>query len=149
MNDTPEDVRKIQMQIWLSKSPAERLLQCRKDNDDLMIFFESAKKLIAAQAKNKIPSKWSPANRKTQLGIGLQHSLMRWHAYVGRAQSTYKRRVAPQKKGSSPDKPLSKSLQKLIPLIPFHLGNIFLYLLLAVALADEQHIVGINNNEIL
>ena len=57
MNDTPEDVRKIQMQIWLSKSPAERLLQCRKDNDDLMIFFESAKKLIAAQAKNKIPSK--------------------------------------------------------------------------------------------
>ena len=33
MNDTPEHIRQIQLKIWLSKTPGERLLQFIKDND--------------------------------------------------------------------------------------------------------------------
>lgn len=44
MTDTPDHIKKIQLQIWLSKSPAERLRQFLIDNDTLMQFWKDAKK---------------------------------------------------------------------------------------------------------
>lgn len=35
MTDTPQHIKELQLQIWLTKSPAERLLQYLKDNDTL------------------------------------------------------------------------------------------------------------------
>ena len=47
MNDTPDHVKKIQLQIWLAKSPAERLRQAIEDNEALFIFWEQAKRELA------------------------------------------------------------------------------------------------------
>lgn len=35
MNDTPKHIRQLQLEIWLSKTPAERLRQFMEDNDAL------------------------------------------------------------------------------------------------------------------
>ena len=56
MKDTPEDVYQIQLQNWLSKSPAERLYQSIKDNDDLMTFLKISKQLINNPARDIILS---------------------------------------------------------------------------------------------
>ena len=42
MTDTPESVRKKQLEIWLSRPPGERLRQFLVDND---AFFEAINKL--------------------------------------------------------------------------------------------------------
>lgn len=39
MTDTPEHIKKIQINIWLSKSPMERLLQFLMDNEALYNFW--------------------------------------------------------------------------------------------------------------
>ncbi len=39
MTDTPDHIKKIQLQNWLSKSPMERLMQFLKDNDDQFKFW--------------------------------------------------------------------------------------------------------------
>jgi hypothetical protein len=44
MNDTPENIKKIQLQIWLAKSPQERLTRMMKDNAALMQFWNITKK---------------------------------------------------------------------------------------------------------
>ena len=33
MNDTPEHIKELQLKLWLSKSPEERLLQFIREND--------------------------------------------------------------------------------------------------------------------
>jgi len=33
MNDTPDHIRKLQLELWLSKTPGERLYQFIMDND--------------------------------------------------------------------------------------------------------------------
>ena len=33
MNDTPEHIHKLQLELWLSKTPGERLYQFIMDND--------------------------------------------------------------------------------------------------------------------
>ncbi len=43
MQDTPEHIKKIQLQIWLAKSPSERLLQAIVDNEALFAFWEHAR----------------------------------------------------------------------------------------------------------
>ena len=43
MDDTPEHVKKIQLQIWLSKPPMERLRQFLVDNEALYMFWQNAK----------------------------------------------------------------------------------------------------------
>ncbi|HRH60529.1 MAG TPA: hypothetical protein PL045_08160 [Chitinophagaceae bacterium] len=35
MNDTPKHICQLQLEIWLSKTPAERLRQFIEDNDSL------------------------------------------------------------------------------------------------------------------
>lgn len=44
MDDTPEHVKKIQLEIWLAKPPGERLRQFLVDNNDFFKAIEEAKK---------------------------------------------------------------------------------------------------------
>ena len=44
MNDTPEHVMELQLKIWLSKSPGERLKQFMEDNASLFQFWNMAQK---------------------------------------------------------------------------------------------------------
>ena len=39
MSDTPEEVSRLQLQIWLSKPPVERLRQMMIDNEALLDFW--------------------------------------------------------------------------------------------------------------
>lgn len=50
MTDTPEHVHEIQLQLWLSKSPGERLLQFLTDNDALY------KGILATKKNMQTPS---------------------------------------------------------------------------------------------
>ncbi len=44
MNDTPQHIKELQLKIWLSKSPAERLKQFMEDNSSLFQFWKVAQK---------------------------------------------------------------------------------------------------------
>jgi hypothetical protein len=44
MNDTPQNIKDLQLKIWLSKSPGERLKQFMEDNTALFHFWNSARK---------------------------------------------------------------------------------------------------------
>ena len=50
MNDTPQHIKELQLKIWLSKSPAERLKQFMEDNTSLFQFWNMAQK-----SNNKTP----------------------------------------------------------------------------------------------
>lgn len=41
MTDTPEYIKQLQLKIWLSKSPMERLLQFLQDNEALFLFWKN------------------------------------------------------------------------------------------------------------
>lgn len=43
MTDTPEHIKELQLKIWLSKSPMERLKQTLEDNGQLLQFWSSAR----------------------------------------------------------------------------------------------------------
>ncbi len=53
MNDTPDEIKKLQLQIWLSKSPAERLKQFLIDNDTLMQFWKKGPEKQDALSTNE------------------------------------------------------------------------------------------------
>ena len=40
MTDTPEHIKQLQLNIWLSKPPMERLLQFLQDNEALFLFWK-------------------------------------------------------------------------------------------------------------
>lgn len=44
MDDTPQYIKELQLKIWLSKSPAERLRQFMEDNASLFQFWNKAQK---------------------------------------------------------------------------------------------------------
>jgi hypothetical protein len=44
MNDTPQNIKDLQLKIWLSKSPGERLKQFMEDNTALFHFWNSVQK---------------------------------------------------------------------------------------------------------
>jgi hypothetical protein len=44
MNDTPQHIKDLQLKIWLSKTPGERLKQFMEDNTALFQFWNSARK---------------------------------------------------------------------------------------------------------
>lgn len=44
MNDTPQHIKRLQLKLWLSKSPMERLRQMMSDNEALYKFWNNAKK---------------------------------------------------------------------------------------------------------
>jgi hypothetical protein len=45
MTDTPPDIKDLQLKIWLSKPPMERLRQFLVDNEALYSFWNTQKKL--------------------------------------------------------------------------------------------------------
>ncbi|HZY38998.1 MAG TPA: hypothetical protein VFE53_20195 [Mucilaginibacter sp.] len=47
MDDTPDHVKKIQQEIWLSKPVEERLLLTLQMNDELFDFWREMKKSMA------------------------------------------------------------------------------------------------------
>jgi hypothetical protein len=54
MTDTPQHIKDLQLKIWLSKSPMERLKRTLEDNGALLQFWSSAQvtnKTIAASGK--------------------------------------------------------------------------------------------------
>lgn len=44
MDDTPQHIKDLQLKIWLSKSPAERLKQFMEDNAAMFKFWKKASK---------------------------------------------------------------------------------------------------------
>jgi hypothetical protein len=44
MNDTSQSVKDLQLKIWLSKSPGDRLKQFMEDNASLFMFWRMAQK---------------------------------------------------------------------------------------------------------
>lgn len=53
MNDTPDHIKKLQLDIWLSKSPMERLKQMMEDNAALYQFWRVLQENNKSQAKPK------------------------------------------------------------------------------------------------
>jgi hypothetical protein len=47
MTDTPQHIKDIQLQLWLSKTPGERLYQFLIDNDTMLIGLREAKKKMS------------------------------------------------------------------------------------------------------
>ena len=43
MSDTPEHIQKLQLELWLAKTPGERLCQFLVDNDSLYRFWRITK----------------------------------------------------------------------------------------------------------
>jgi hypothetical protein len=46
MTDTPQHIRDLQLKIWLSKTPEERLMQFLKDNDDMRMALKEVKEKL-------------------------------------------------------------------------------------------------------
>jgi len=59
MNDTPQNIKELQLKIWLSKSPGERLMQFMKDNASLFQFWTAARNLNTSE-DNKGVKKITP-----------------------------------------------------------------------------------------
>ncbi len=51
MVDTPDHIKKIQLEIWLQKTPGERLKQFLIDNEALFRFWQQANKHINPAVK--------------------------------------------------------------------------------------------------
>jgi hypothetical protein len=49
MTDTPKEIKELQLKIWLSKPPGERLRQQLVDNEALYQFWDELKKQNAAK----------------------------------------------------------------------------------------------------
>ncbi len=49
MQDTPEHIKKLQLQIWLQKTPGERLYQTLKSNEELYLFWKETQKNLKSQ----------------------------------------------------------------------------------------------------
>ena len=47
MTDTPQHIKDLQLKIWLSKSPAERLKQFLIDNEALYKFWQMTSKKLS------------------------------------------------------------------------------------------------------
>lgn len=53
MNDTPQHIKELQLKIWLSKSPGERLKQFMEDNAALFQFWKAAQKSYQKPTNSK------------------------------------------------------------------------------------------------
>jgi hypothetical protein len=53
MTDTPQNIKAIQLKIWLSKSPMERLRQMMVDNEALMQFWYTTRRANDNESPDK------------------------------------------------------------------------------------------------
>ena len=49
MTDTPQNIKDLQLKIWLSKTPMERLKRMMEDNAALFRFWANTKKVDSAR----------------------------------------------------------------------------------------------------
>lgn len=54
MNDTPQNIKELQLKIWLSKSPGENLMQFMKDNDSLFQFWSAARNSYTSKGNQDV-----------------------------------------------------------------------------------------------
>lgn len=52
MTDTPDHIKKIQLKIWLAKSPAERLKQFLLDNEAFYLMTRSVNNIKSNTARS-------------------------------------------------------------------------------------------------
>lgn len=52
MQDTPEHIKQLQLQIWLSKTPGERLKQFITDNEAFFKMVNAAKASVKIKQRN-------------------------------------------------------------------------------------------------
>jgi hypothetical protein len=57
MDDTPQYIKELQLKIWLSKSPGERLRQFMEDNASLFQFWAKAQKSNNIKSDLKIDNR--------------------------------------------------------------------------------------------
>ena len=57
MNDTPQYIKELQLKIWLSKSPGDRLRQFMEDNASLFLFWNMAQKSNNKMSDPKVETK--------------------------------------------------------------------------------------------
>ena len=57
MNDTPQNIKDLQLRIWLSKSPGERLKQFMEDNASLFQFWAAARNSKVSQMVKDVQPK--------------------------------------------------------------------------------------------
>lgn len=57
MNDTPKEIKDLQLKIWLSKPPQDRLRQFMLDNDALFKFWSMAKPIESKISHTITPKK--------------------------------------------------------------------------------------------
>ncbi|HYJ63732.1 MAG TPA: hypothetical protein VEV62_08315 [Parafilimonas sp.] len=54
MQDTPEHIKQLQLELWLSKTMSERLEQFLLDNDALFKLWKQAQQQVSANNNNNI-----------------------------------------------------------------------------------------------
>ena len=57
MNDTPQNIKDLQLKIWLSKSPMERLKQMMENNTSLYQFWANSRKVQKDKEENVLSGK--------------------------------------------------------------------------------------------
>jgi hypothetical protein len=57
MNDTPQNIKDLQLKIWLSKSPMERLKQMMENNTSLYQFWANFRKIHKNKEDNIVSGK--------------------------------------------------------------------------------------------
>lgn len=63
MTDTPNNIKDLQLKIWLSKSPMERLKQFMEDNTSLFQFWTAARGIgTPLQGKTELKDARSQGN---------------------------------------------------------------------------------------
>lgn len=53
MDDTPQYIKDLQLKIWLSKTPGERLRQFVVDNENMFRFWKAAKERLRLNELSK------------------------------------------------------------------------------------------------
>jgi hypothetical protein len=61
MTDTPQHIQDLQLQLWLQKSPGERLLQGLKNNEAIFLLFKSAREEILKKHSQQPEESNSPS----------------------------------------------------------------------------------------
>lgn len=69
MTDTPQEIKELQLKIWLSKPPVERLRQMMLDNENLVRFWNKLRVTRIASSNKDIstpPLSFKPQNNNSE-----------------------------------------------------------------------------------
>jgi hypothetical protein len=54
MTDTPQHIHDLQLELWLQKSPGERLLQGLKNNEAVFVLFKPSQEKLTKRGKSDL-----------------------------------------------------------------------------------------------